>query len=302
MLDQVTIQFDPSSLFILNLTMALMMFGVSLGLKVSDFSAILKAPKAPLTGLFTQFFLLPACTYGFILLVKPDPGLALGMMLVSACPGGSFSNIMTFIARGNVATSVSMTAISSVGALVLTPMNFLFYANAYAPTRSLVDAIAMDSGQVFILIFLVLGIPLALGMLTGRKFPQLLKRIEQPMRWIALGVFLLFVIVAFQANFKLFLTHYASFIGLVIAHNALALGLGYSLARLTGQSAADIRAVTLEVGIQNSGLGLVILFTFMSDQGGAILIAAFWGVWHIVSGLSLSTFWSKRTLVSQELP
>ncbi len=296
MLDHVVIQFDPSNLLILNLIMALMMFGVSLGLKTSDFSAILKAPKAPITGLLAQFLLLPAATYGFILLVTPDPGLALGMMLVSACPGGSFSNIMTFIARGNVATSVSMTAISSVGALVLTPFNFLFYANAYEPTRNLVDAIAMDSSQIFMLIFLVLGIPLALGMLTGRKFPQLLKRIEQPMRWVALAVFLLFVIIAFKANFKLFITHYAAFIGLVIAHNSLALGLGYGLARLTRQSAADVRAVTLEVGIQNSGLGLIILFTFMSNQGGAILIAAFWGVWHIVSGLTLSTFWSKRAL------
>jgi len=301
MLDHVSIQFDPSSLLILNMIMALMMFGVSLGLKVSDFTAVLKSPKAPLTGLATQFLLLPAFTYGLILLVKPDPGLALGMMLVSACPGGSFSNIMTFIARGNVATSVSMTAISSVGALFLTPLNFLFYAKAYAPTRGLVDAIAMDSSQVFILIFLVLGVPLALGMLTGHKFPQLLKRIEQPMRWVALSVFLLFVTVAFRTNFHLFLTYYASFIGLVIAHNGLALGLGYSLARLTRQSAANVRAVTLEVGIQNSGLGLVILFTFMGDQGGAILIAAFWGVWHIVSGLTLSTFWSRRKLTNEAL-
>ncbi len=299
MLDHITIQFDPSSLIILNIIMALMMFGVSLGLKTSDFTAILKAPKAPLTGLATQFLLLPAFTYGFILIIKPDPGLALGMMLVSACPGGSFSNVMTFLARGNVATSVSMTAISSVGALFLTPLNFLFYANAYEPTRHLVDAIALDSGQVFILIFLVLGVPLALGMFTGHKFPQLLKRIEQPMRWVALGVFLLFVTIAFRANFTLFLAHYSSFIGLVIAHNGLALVLGYSLARMTRQSAADVRAVTLEVGIQNSGLGLVILFTFMSDQGGAILIAAFWGVWHIVSGITLSTFWSRRKLPEQ---
>ncbi|WP_198683938.1 bile acid:sodium symporter family protein [Aliidiomarina celeris] len=294
MFDHISIQFDPSSLIILNITMALMMFGVSLGLKVSDFTAILKAPKAPLTGLVTQFLVLPAATFGLVVLTKPDPGLALGMMLVSACPGGAFSNVMTFLARGNVATSVSMTAVSSTAALVLTPLNFLFYANAYPPAAAVVDTIALNVGQVFILITLVLGVPLALGMWTGHKFPALIEKTEKPMRYIALFIFLAFVAVAFSANFSLFVQHYAAFVGFVVAHNAIALGLGYGISRATRQSAADVRAVTLEVGIQNSGLGLVILFTFMPDQGGAVLIAAFWGVWHLVSGISLSTFWSRR--------
>jgi len=277
MLDQVTIQFNPTSLVILNVTMAFMMFGVSLGLKVEDFRNILKSPKAPISGLFTQFLLLPAATFGLIVWLQPEPGLALGMMLVSACPGGSFSNIMTFLARGNVATSVSMTAVSSAAALVMTPLNFLFYANQYAPTAELVRTFSIDPLQVLGLVFLVLGIPLLLGMYVGKRFPSLLPRIETPFRWVALGIFLLFVALAFQANFSLFLEHYAAFAGYVVLHNAIALSLGFGIAKLTKQSPADVRAVTLEVGIQNSGLGLVILFTFMSSQGAAILIAAFWG-------------------------
>ncbi|RTE85940.1 MULTISPECIES: bile acid:sodium symporter family protein [Gammaproteobacteria] len=294
MLDQVTIEFNPSSLVILNITMALMMFGVSLGLKVSDFKAILKSPKAPVTGLITQFFILPAATFGLIVWLQPEPGLALGMMLVSACPGGSFSNVMTFLARGNVATSVSMTAVSSAASLLLTPLNFLFYANAYEPTANIVDSIALDPIQVVVLVVLVLGIPLLLGMTVGNRFPNLLPRIETPFRWTALGIFLVFVAIAFKTNFSLFLEHYAAFAGYVLLHNALALSLGYGMAKLTRQPEADVRAVTLEVGIQNSGLGLVILFTFMANQGAAILIAAFWGIWHLVSGISLSTFWSRR--------
>jgi BASS family bile acid:Na+ symporter len=291
--DTITIEFDASRLLFLNITMALMMFGVSLGLKLSDFSAIIKTPKAPITGLLVQFLLLPAATFGLIVAFQPDAGFALGMMLVSACPGGAFSNVMTFLARGNVATSVSMTAVSSTAALVLTPVNFLFYANAYAPTSAIIDNIALDPTQVFLFIAFVLGIPLALGMWVGHHFPQLIAVTEKPLRWLALMVFLAFVALAFSANFSLFMAHYVAFVGFVVVHNTLALLLGYGAARISKQTAADRRAVTLEVGIQNSGLGLVILFTFMPTQGGAILIAAFWGIWHLISGLTLSLIWSR---------
>jgi len=296
MLDHVTIEFDPASLILLNLIMAVMMFGVSLGLKVSDFTAVLKAPKAPITGLVAQFVLLPAMTFGLILVLQPDPGLALGMMLVAACPGGNFSNLMTFLARGNVATSVSMTAVSSTAALVLTPLNFLLYANAYAPTQALVTSFAIDPLQVLGLMLLVLGVPLVLGMWTGARWPQLLPRIERPFRVVSLLIFLAFVGLAFGANFELFTQYFHRFVGYVVLQNGLALTVGFALATLTAQSRGDRRAVTLEVGIQNSGLALVILFTFMPNQGGAILIAAFWGVWHLVTGIALSTFWSRRPI------
>lgn len=296
MLDHVTIEFDPASLILLNLIMAVMMFGVSLGLKVSDFTAVLKAPKAPITGLVAQFVLLPAMTFGLILALQPDPGLALGMMLVAACPGGNFSNLMTFLARGNVATSVSMTAVSSTAALVLTPLNFLLYANAYAPTQALVTSFAIDPLQVLGLMLLVLGVPLVLGMWTGARWPQLLPRIERPFRVVSLLIFLAFVGIAFGANFELFTQYFHRFVGYVVLQNGLALTVGFALATLMAQSRGDRRAVTLEVGIQNSGLALVILFTFMPNQGGAILIAAFWGVWHLVTGIALSTFWSRRPI------
>jgi len=293
-LDQVRIDFDPSSLDLLNALLALMMFAAALSVRSTDFRYILRSPKAPIIGLICQFLLLPAATYGLTRLLNLSPSIALGMILVAACPGGSFSNIMTWFSRGHLATSVSMTAISSTAALVMTPLNFMFYAQLNPETRPIVEAIAVEPWQMMKLVALVLVIPLFLGMFTGQRFPGFARRADRPARWLSVLVFLLFVAIAFSRNGGLFVQHAASFAGLVMLHNAVALGLGWSAGRLARLSEAERRAVTLEVGIQNSGLGLIILFSFYPHLGGMMLIAAFWGVWHLVSGLTLSAFWSRR--------
>lgn len=288
------IQFDPSSLVLINLVIALMMFGVSLELRLDDFKRVLREPKAPLIGLFAQFLLLPALTCLACWVLSIEPTLALGMLLVAACPGGSFSNIMTWLARGNVALSVSMTAVSSLVASVLTPLNFAFYAWLNPQTRPLLTQIAMDPLSLLLLILLVLGLPLVAGICTGRRFPGLALKLEKPLRIFALLVMLSLVALAFRNNLEPFILHFQSFFWLVVAHNALALAIGYLSARLTGLPPPDRRAITLEVGIQNSALALVIIFTFFPDASGMLLIAAFWGCWHLVSGLALALFWSRR--------
>lgn len=290
----VTIQFDPSSLVLINLILALMMFGVSLDLRLDDFKRIAREPKAPLIGLLAQFVLLPALTCLACWALRIEPMLALGMMLVAACPGGSFSNIMTWMARGNVAVSVSMTAVSSLAASVLTPLNFGFYAWLNPLTRPLLTEIAMDPVSLLLLVLLVLGLPLIAGMWIGRRFPGLALKVEKPLRIFALLVMLAFVTLAFSRNFEQFITHFHLFFWLVVAHNALALSIGYWCARLSNLPVADRRAITLEVGIQNSALGLVIIFTFFPEASGMLLIAAFWGCWHLVSGLALAFIWSRR--------
>ncbi|WP_068826527.1 bile acid:sodium symporter family protein [Pseudomonas sp. BMS12] len=290
----VHLQFDPSSLVLINLIVALMMFGVSLELRVDDFRRVLREPKAPMIGLLAQFILLPALTCLATWALDIDPQLALGMLLVAACPGGSFSNIMTWMARGSVAVSVSMTAVSSLAASVMTPLNFGLYAWLNPHTRPLLTEIAMDPLSLLLMVLLVLGVPLVLGMVVGRRFPQLTHKVEKPLRVFALLVMLAFVGLAFGRNFDQFLSHFHLFFWLVVAHNALALSCGYLSARLAGLPVADRRAVTLEVGIQNSALGLVIIFTFFPQASGMLLIAAFWGTWHLVSGLSLALLWSRR--------
>ncbi len=289
----VAVAFEPSSLILLNLILALMMFGVSLNLRLEDFKQVILAPIAPLVGLFAQFLLLPSMTCLFTWAFNIDPELALGMILVASCPGGSFSNIMTWLARGNVAVSVSMTAVSSLTATVLTPLNFAFYGWLNPHTREYLTQITIEPSSILILVLLVLALPLILGMLAGRKLPNLVVRIQKPLRILSLLILMLFVAIALSNNFDLFLEQFNSFFWLVVAHNLMALSLGYSMSLLFKLPVADRRAVTLEVGIQNSGLGLVILFTFFPQAGGMMLITAFWGVWHLVSGLTLSQIWAR---------
>ncbi|WP_276486639.1 bile acid:sodium symporter family protein [Ectopseudomonas mendocina] len=290
----IQIIFDPSSLVLINLIVALMMFGVSLDLRAEDFRRILRSPKAPVIGLLAQFLLLPALTCLACWALQVPPELALGMTLVAACPGGSFSNIMAWMARGNVAVSVSMTAVSSLAASVLTPLNFALYAWLNPHTRPLLTEISIDPLGLLLLVTLVLGVPLLAGMAIGRRFPLLALRVEKPLRLASLVVMLGFVGLAFSRNLVHFLNHFHLFFWLVVAHNALALSVGYCSARLVRLSEEDTRAVTLETGIQNSALGLVIIFTFFPQAGGMLLIAAFWGCWHLISGLSLAWFWSRR--------
>ncbi|MFI8555583.1 bile acid:sodium symporter family protein [Psychrobacter sp. NPDC077938] len=287
------VAFEPRSLILLNLILALMMFGVSLSLRLEDFKRIVLSPIAPIAGLFAQFFLLPLATCLFTWALNIDPELALGMILVASCPGGSFSNIMTWLARGNVAVSVSMTAVSSLAAAILTPVNFAFYGWLNPHTREYLTKITMDPSSILLLVLLVLALPLVLGMVTGRRLPDLVVRIQKPLRIFSLLVLMAFVAIAFYSNFALFLERFHSFFWLVVGHNLLALSLGYGMGLVLKLPVADRRAVTLEVGIQNSGLGLVILFTFFPEAGGMMLITAFWGVWHLVSGLTLSQIWAR---------
>ena len=286
-------QFSSENLLILNVILAFMMFGVSLSLTGEDFRRVLKRPDAPIVGLLAQFVLLPAATCLTTWFFEVDPEMALGMILVASCPGGSFSNIMTWLARANVAVSVSMTAVSSLAAMVMTPFNFALYGWLNPHTRSMLTAIQLDSMNILILVALVLGLPLLVGMMTGKLFPRFAARAEKPMRVITLLVLLLFVGVAFGNNMEVFLATADRIVILVVLQNLLALGMGAFAGGLTGLPRQDRRAITMEVGIQNSGLGLAILFTFFPQASGMILIAAFWGVWHLISGLLLAWWWSR---------
>jgi BASS family bile acid:Na+ symporter len=300
MIEPVSLNFSPENLIAINILIAIMMFGVSLELTHADFKRIVTNPKAPVIGLILQFLLLPAITCLATWIFNIPPMLAMGMILVASCPGGAFSNIMTWLAKGNVALSVSMTAVSSIAATVLTPLNFSFYAWLNPLTRPLLTEIAMDPWGLLQLVIMVLAIPLALGMTVGNKYPNFTKKVQKPLKIFALLLLLALTAAAFASNTEVFLKHFKTFIFLVIAHNAIALSLGYFGAKLMGLPEYDRRAISLEVGIQNGALALVIIFTFFPDASGMLLIAAFWGVWHLVSGLTLASIWSKTEPNKQE--
>ncbi|MEN9509758.1 MAG: hypothetical protein RLZZ621_2321 [Gemmatimonadota bacterium] len=299
MQDAIPLRFDPEQLRSLNILLAIMMFGVSLSLRPESFRHVLQAPRASIVGLLAQYVLVPAFTCLGAWLFRIDPTLALGMMLVAACPSGSFSNVLTWLARGNVALAVSLTAVSSVLAPVVMPLNFALYAWLNPLTRPLLRSISIPAGGIVALVLGVLVLPLVAGMVAGRRFPGFATRADKPLRVVATLIFLAFVGGAFTANFGLFLERFDTFFWIVIAQNAMALATGYGMARLAGLSEADRRAMTIEVGIHNTGLGLAVLFTFFPEAGGMMLVAAFWGVWHLVSGLALAQWWSRRAPVDQ---
>jgi len=295
-MDQVALNFSPQGLALLNAVLALVMFGIALDIHVSDFRRVASAPRSVLTGMAGQVLLLPALTWVLVLLLQPPPSIALGMMLVAACPGGNVSNFYTHVARGNTALSITLSGLSTLLSVLTTPLNLAFWASLYGPTAQLLKAVELDWGEMVRAVLLLLGLPLAAGLLLGRYRPALAARLRRPMRLLSLLAFGLFVLGALAANFHHLLAHAGLVAGYVVLHNGLALAGGYALARLVRLPRGDARAVTIEVGIQNSGLGLVLIFNFFGGLGGMALIAAAWGVWHLVSGGLLAAAWSRRPL------
>lgn len=296
-IDAARLVFSPGAMNVLNGVLAIVIFAIALDLRPAQFGALARAPRPLLTGLFAQFALLPAVTFLLVVALAPPPSIALGLILVAACPGGNISNFITHRAGGNVALSVALTALATAGAVLLTPVNIAFWGGMYAPTQALMTSIALDPVSIALTIALMLGTPLVLGMAVNRWAEALSRRIRGPLQGLSMLIFIAFVSVAFIANFELFITYGPQIVGLVAAHNVLALAAGYGAARAAGLSEADTRSITFETGIQNSGLGLILIFGFFGGMGGMALVAAFWGVWHAVTGLLLARIWSKKVIL-----
>jgi BASS family bile acid:Na+ symporter len=293
-IDQVQLNFNESSLLLLNVLIGLIMFGVALDIRVEDFRRVVRDPRGPLIGLGAQFVLLPAFTFLLIGLVDPAPSLALGMILVAACPGGNFSNFLSSYARSNAALSVSMTAISTALAIVMTPFNLTFWGSRNPGTAAILTQVSLDPIDLLVTIVLILGVPLAAGMALVQWRPERAARMRKPMRIFSLVAFGLFIIGALAANWQEFLTYVGAVAALVALQNAVALAIGYWTARGLKSPLYDARAISIEVGIQNSALALVLIFTFFDGLGGMAIIAAWWGVWHLISGLTVATWWTRR--------
>lgn len=294
-IDQIQINFSESALTMMNIVIAFIMFGVALDLRASDFKRSLKTPKPVLIGLLCQFLVLPAITFVLVLIVQPHPSIALGLFLVAACPGGNLSNFLTHLAKGNTPLSISMSAVSTVLAIVMTPLNTLFWASMYGPTKDMMTSFSINALDMFTTIFFMLGLPLILGMYVRYKMPKVAARINRIMMKVSIVVFLVFVVIMLANNFSVFSENIGQILGVVVLQNALAFLFGYMLARLARVNSRDRRAITIETGIQNSGLGLILIFNFFGGLGGMAIVAAFWGVWHIVSGLTLATIWAKNS-------
>jgi BASS family bile acid:Na+ symporter len=293
-LDSVRINFDSTGLWILNIALAVVMFGVALGIKMDDFKILVKQPKIVLIGILSQFILLPLLTFGLVILIKPQPSIALGMIIVAACPGGNISNFMTHLAKGNTALSVSLTAFSTFFAMIMTPFNFQFYGSLYEPTSEILKTVAIEPLELVKVVLMILGIPLVLGMLLRYKNEKLAIKLSKFLKPLSIIVFISIVVIAFSKNLDIFNTYIHHVLYISVGHNFLAILLGFFVARSFGLSLKNQKTLAIETGIQNSGLGLLLIFTFFNGLGGMAILAAFWGIWHIISGLLLAMYWSKQ--------
>lgn len=274
------------------------MYGVALDIRFDDFRRVLRDPLPVIVGLISQFVLLPALTFALILYFDPHPGLALGMLLVACCPGGNISNFVTQLARGNAALSVTLTACSTAAATFLLPMNFALWTGLWLKWRgefsqsggaAAPQSLELQLLDMFVTVSLLLALPLILGMLTARRWPNFSAALRRVLRVLSLLFLGGFIAGALYANWDHFVNYIGAIVGIVFVHNSAALLVGYLAARTGGQNRENRRAILFETGIQNSGLALVLIFDFFDGRGGLALIAAWWGVWHIVAGLTLAT-------------
>lgn len=305
-LNQVQLNFNQDSVNIMNLAIAFIMFGVALSIKPQHFRAVIMHPKPVVIGVISQYVLLPALTYLLVLIIKPSTPVAMGMILVAACPGGNVSNLISAISKSNITLSVSLTTITTILSLFMTPLNFAFWGGLYAKHSPLLVPISIDPVEMFRTVFLILGIPVLLGMFVGMKFPKFSKRMDKPIQAASVIFFVGFIVAALAGNFSIFLNYIHLIFLLVLLHNGLAFSVGYTLPKIFGVREFDCRAISIETGIQNSGLGLALIFNpriFPPELqlGGMAMVAAWWGIWHIVAGLILAFYWRKRPVDSVPL-
>ncbi|MGQ3679528.1 bile acid:sodium symporter family protein [Tenacibaculum discolor] len=293
-IDNIKINFDTEALWMLNIALAIIMFGIALDIKIDDFKRLVNNPKILFVGLLSQFILLPFLTFVLVNIINPYPSFALGMMMIAACPGGNVSNFFSKMAKGNAALSVSLTAFSTIICLIMTPLNLQLWGSLYEPTNEILKSVSLNPYELFKLVLLILGIPIVLGMLVNHYHHVMAKKINKLLRPFSIFFFLLLIVIALYDNANIFKNYIHLVLFLVIFHNIYAFVIGYVTAKSFKLNKKDCKTISMETGIQNGGLGLLLIFSFFDGLGGMALLAAFWGVWDIFSGMMLATYWGRN--------
>lgn len=297
--DSVRIAFDEASLTTLRIVIAAILFGVALDTRLEDFARAIRRPGTIAIGLAAQFLLLPAITFVLTLVLDLRASLALGLILVACCPPGNVSNILTHRAGGDVALSVSMTAVGNVLSIFLMPVNVALWGSLHPTGRDVLRDISLEPLDMLSEVGLVIGVPFVLGLAIVRWLPRVAevgKRVVGPLAFLGLtGI----IVVGVSNNWDTFVTYIGLVVIAVFLHDALALALGYGIGRATRLPESSTKAMTFEVGIRNAGLGLLLVFTYFDGLGGMALVAAWWGIWDIIAGLVVATLWRRRSARSQ---
>jgi BASS family bile acid:Na+ symporter len=290
---KVKLDISQDSLFVMNICIAIIMFGVAISINIKDFKEILRNPRGVFAGVTSQFLLFPFVTFLLVWILKPPAGLALGMILVAACPGGNVSNFFSLQSKGNVTLSVSLTVFATLLSPILTPVNFEFWGGQLDYLQPILKTISIDYFDLAKTVLMIMVLPLVLGIWTAYKYPVFVIKIGRPLRILSILILGAFIGFALLKNWDYFAEYYNHIIWLVLIHNALGLGAGLLYGGAITRKLSDSKTISIETGIQNAGLGLVIIVTFFNGQGGMALITAWWGIWDIISGLIIAQVYKR---------
>jgi BASS family bile acid:Na+ symporter len=293
--DEVVIHFNENQVLLLNFCLAYIMFGVALELSPGDFKYILKNKKSTWVGLLSQLMALPLLTVLLIWILKPHPSLAHGMLLIAVCPGGNVSNYAVHLAKGNTALSVVLTSISTLTSSLQTPFTFsLLYVILPDDLKAKSSEMSVPFLEMVQTILILMILPIVFGMGVKHYYPHLQSKIIKWVKITSMIIFVGIIAAGVNSNWHNINLHLGKVFYLVLVHNSLALLTGFYIAKSFGLSFKDKISISIETGIQNSGLALVLVFNFFEGMGGMALIAAWWSIWHLISAFTLAFFWKWK--------
>lgn len=293
--DDIALNFTPGSLILLNVVLGLIMFGIALDVAPRDFKVVMRHPRSFIIAIVAQLLVLPAVTFGLTFVLPVSPSMALGMILVACCPPGNISQVLTHRSGGNVALSVSMTAVGNLIYIFMLPISVGFWGSLHPTARELLSAVSLNPGQMLLEIFLIIGIPFTVGLLIRAKAETFARKAQPIVKWFSLLALVGFIAAALAGNWSVFVAYLGIIVLVVAVHDAVALAVGYSTAVVGGLGTPERKAMTFEVGIRNAGLGLGLVFTFFGGLGGMAIVAGWWGIWDIIAGLIVAGLWSRHT-------
>jgi BASS family bile acid:Na+ symporter len=297
-IDQMQFHFSPRTGLVVALMVGFLVFAVALDLTVAQFRRVFARPVVAAVGLAAQFVILPAVAFLVGLLIADTPSVAIGLLLVACCPGGALSNYLTGVSRGDVATSISMTAVSTLASVVMTPLLFALWASLNPETAAVLRSIDIDARRIALIMLIMFVAPVTAGMLIRARTPRLAESIRSWVGRMAMVVFGAMVALVVGSNLRSIFGHGITALVPVLSTFTIASALGLLLARLTGLDASAQRAVVFEVGVQNAALAIALAVAFFPSRAGVAVTSALWGVVHVTLGFALAAAWRRVPIAS----
>lgn len=264
--------------------LGIVMLGMGLTLTFKDFGEVTRNPKAVIVGVIAQFVVMPSLAFMLAKLFQLPPDLAIGVILVGACPGGTSSNVMTYLARGNTALSVACTTISTLLAPVLTPAVFYLFASQW---------LDINASAMFISVLQMVLLPIFIGLVIRTIFKQKIEQFSQTMPLISVIAIVLIVTAVVAVSKDRIIESGLLIFGVIVLHNGLGYLIGYLVSRLLKLPMADSKAVAIEVGMQNSGLGAALAAVHFKANPLIAVPSAVFSFWHNISGPILAMIFNR---------